>query len=62
VKSNGGCQHICKNGLGSYQCFCRNGYSLGTDKHNCESINKATELAYQNSGVGSCSKLCKLLF
>ena len=36
VKSNGGCQHICKNNIGSYQCLCHNGYSLVADEYSCE--------------------------
>jgi len=45
VKSNGGCQHVCKNEVGSYQCLCHSGHLLGTDEYNCEGINKVTELA-----------------
>jgi len=44
VKSNGGCQHVCKNGVGSYQCLCHSGHLLRADEHNCEGI--ATELEY----------------
>ncbi|EDV30246.2 uncharacterized protein Dana_GF23044 [Drosophila ananassae] len=33
--NNGGCQHRCKNTFGSYQCSCRNGYSLADNGHNC---------------------------
>ena len=36
VKSNGGCQHVCKNSFGSYQCLCHSGYLLGADKHSCD--------------------------
>uniref|UniRef100_A0A2C9KBX8 Metalloendopeptidase n=1 Tax=Biomphalaria glabrata TaxID=6526 RepID=A0A2C9KBX8_BIOGL len=32
---NGGCIHICKNTIGSYQCFCRDGYILQSDQHSC---------------------------
>ena len=38
VKSNGGCQHVCKNGIGSYQCLCNGGHVLGADGHSCEGI------------------------
>ncbi|KAH8382433.1 hypothetical protein KR009_003504, partial [Drosophila setifemur] len=33
--NNGGCQHRCKNTYGSYQCSCRNGYTLSENGHNC---------------------------
>ncbi|XP_013385673.1 bone morphogenetic protein 1 [Lingula anatina] len=33
---NGGCQHICKNTVGSYQCACNNGYQLHENKHDCK--------------------------
>ena len=36
VESNGGCQHICKNIVGSYQCLCDSGYALGPNEHSCE--------------------------
>ncbi|XP_034484402.1 dorsal-ventral patterning protein tolloid [Drosophila innubila] len=33
--NNGGCQHRCRNTYGSYQCSCRNGYTLHKNGHNC---------------------------
>ncbi|KAM8704028.1 hypothetical protein ACLKA7_008618 [Drosophila subpalustris] len=33
--NNGGCQHRCLNTYGSYQCSCRNGYTLHKNGHNC---------------------------
>lgn len=33
--NNGGCQHICKNTIGSYQCSCNNGFILHENKHDC---------------------------
>ncbi|SPP81274.1 dorsal-ventral patterning protein tolloid [Drosophila guanche] len=33
--NNGGCQHRCRNTYGSYQCSCRNGYTLSDNGHNC---------------------------
>ncbi|XP_064635870.1 tolloid-like protein 1 [Lineus longissimus] len=33
---NGGCQHICKNMIGSYECACHNGYTLHLNKHDCK--------------------------
>ena len=33
--SNGGCDHICTNTNGSYQCSCHDGYSLAEDNSHC---------------------------
>ncbi|KAG1668287.1 Tolloid-like protein 1 [Nymphon striatum] len=34
--NNGGCQHICKNSIGSYVCSCHNGFMLHENKHDCK--------------------------
>ena len=34
--NNGGCQHICKNTIGSYVCSCQNGFVLHENKHDCK--------------------------
>ncbi|XP_075542431.1 tolloid-like protein 1 tolkin [Dermacentor variabilis] len=34
--NNGGCQHICKNTVGSYICACQNGFVLHPNKHDCK--------------------------
>ncbi|XP_058055579.1 protein tolkin-like, partial [Anopheles bellator] len=34
--NNGGCQQECKNTVGSYLCFCRNGYTLHDNGHDCK--------------------------
>ncbi|KAM8704027.1 hypothetical protein ACLKA7_008617 [Drosophila subpalustris] len=34
--NNGGCQHECRNTIGSYMCFCHNGYSLHENGHDCK--------------------------
>ena len=31
-----GCQHMCKNTVGSYYCDCYSGYHLKDDGHSCE--------------------------
>lgn len=36
LRENGGCQHICEDTAGSYQCACRPDYSLALDEHSCE--------------------------
>ncbi|KAL7638238.1 UNVERIFIED_CONTAM: hypothetical protein RMT77_010802 [Armadillidium vulgare] len=33
---SGGCQHICKNTIGSYACFCHNGFTLHENGHDCK--------------------------
>ncbi|CAG5130412.1 unnamed protein product [Candidula unifasciata] len=33
---NAGCQHICKNTIGSYQCECDSGFILDSDMHSCK--------------------------
>ncbi|XP_019644750.1 PREDICTED: tolloid-like protein 2 [Branchiostoma belcheri] len=33
---NGGCQHECVNTLGSYECRCRNGFTLHENLHDCK--------------------------
>lgn len=32
---NGGCEHTCQNGAGSFQCFCRRGFRLDEDRQSC---------------------------
>ncbi|XP_059469459.1 protein tolkin-like [Neocloeon triangulifer] len=34
--NNGGCQHECKNLIGSYECSCYNGFMLHDDQHMCK--------------------------
>lgn len=38
--NNGGCQHICKNTVGSYECACHNGFTLHENKHDCKEGNE----------------------
>lgn len=33
--NNGGCQHVCTNNIGSYQCSCNNGFILHENKKDC---------------------------
>ena len=32
---NGGCDHICKNQQGSFECKCKVGFKIGTDGKTC---------------------------
>ncbi|XP_055699503.1 dorsal-ventral patterning protein tolloid isoform X2 [Phlebotomus papatasi] len=34
--NNGGCQHECKNTIGSYICSCHNGFTLHDNGHDCK--------------------------
>ena len=34
--NNGGCQHICKNTIGSYVCSCHRFFTLHENKHDCK--------------------------
>ncbi|CAH1793785.1 unnamed protein product [Owenia fusiformis] len=36
AQDNGGCQHICKNTVGSYKCSCHNGFTLHDNGHGCK--------------------------
>ncbi|KAH9490031.1 Dorsal-ventral patterning tolloid-like protein 1 [Bulinus truncatus] len=48
--NNGGCEHICKNVLGSYKCNCLSGFSLNDDLHSCKEAGCHHELT-NHSGV-----------
>ncbi|XP_067127393.1 protein tolkin-like [Centruroides vittatus] len=52
VTRNGGCQHICKNTLGSYICACHNGYVLHDNKHDCKEGSCTHQI---NSPIGEIS-------
>ncbi|XP_071440384.1 protein tolkin [Hetaerina americana] len=34
--NNGGCQHECRNTIGSYACSCHNGFLLHENRHDCK--------------------------
>ncbi|GFQ81644.1 dorsal-ventral patterning tolloid-like protein 1, partial [Trichonephila clavata] len=50
--NNGGCQHICKNTIGSYACSCHNGFVLHENNHDC----KEGKL-HRKTGLLSCAHL-----
>lgn len=35
VFNNGGCQHVCVNTMGSYECRCKEGFFLSDNQHTC---------------------------
>ena len=36
LDNNGGCEEICRNTLGHYECDCKTGYELHSNGKNCE--------------------------
>uniref|UniRef100_A0A3P9BGQ8 Complement component C1q receptor n=1 Tax=Maylandia zebra TaxID=106582 RepID=A0A3P9BGQ8_9CICH len=34
------CEHICLNTIGSFSCFCKEGFAFSEDGHSCEDINE----------------------
>ncbi|XP_078699810.1 uncharacterized protein LOC144926682 [Branchiostoma floridae x Branchiostoma belcheri] len=49
---SGGCDQICSDLLGSYNCSCRQGFVLMTDGHGCEDINECA------TDRGGCEQIC----
>lgn len=35
AEGNGGCQQVCVNMMGSYECRCRDGFLLSDNQHTC---------------------------
>ena len=48
--NNGGCQHTCINGVGTYHCQCLPGYTLLLDGRSCQ------------GSVQSCGAICNACF
>ncbi|RZF44812.1 hypothetical protein LSTR_LSTR000764 [Laodelphax striatellus] len=42
--NNGGCQHECRNTIGSYTCSCHNGFTLHDNGHDCKEAGCKHEL------------------
>ena len=38
IVNNGGCQHMCNDTEGSFECYCRDGYSLNPNKFLCDGM------------------------
>ncbi|XP_058467763.1 protein tolkin-like [Malaya genurostris] len=51
--NNGGCQHECKNTLGSYACSCHNGYTLHDNGHDCKEGGCKYEVTSPNGQIFS---------
>ena len=45
--NNGGCDQICNNTKGSYECKCRSGFLLSSDKHKCNGKLKKNRVQQQ---------------
>eukprot|EP00058_Branchiostoma_floridae_P020618 XP_002606108.1 hypothetical protein BRAFLDRAFT_88018 [Branchiostoma floridae] len=53
ASSNGGCEHICTNSAGGYQCSCAEGYAVNPDDdRNCDDINEC------ETANGGCAQTC----
>lgn len=50
---NGGCQQICKNTVGSYQCSCHNGFVLHPNNHDCKEGSCVHQIRASSTGVVS---------
>ena len=37
-EENGNCSQFCNNTIGSYQCYCEDGYTLDSDEHTCNGM------------------------
>lgn len=49
--NNAGCDHFCRNTVGSFECGCRKGYKLLTDERTCQG--EPPPCPRQPSGPGS---------
>ncbi|XP_029425026.1 signal peptide, CUB and EGF-like domain-containing protein 1 isoform X3 [Nannospalax galili] len=55
--NNGGCQQICVNAMGSYECQCHNGFFLSDNQHTC--IHRSDEgMNCMNKDHG-CAHICR---
>nr|XP_046916877.1 tolloid-like protein 1 isoform X2 [Dermatophagoides farinae] len=53
VINNGGCQHVCRNKIGSYVCECNSGYVLHENKHDCKEGSCSYQITSSNAEIVS---------
>ncbi|XP_019633411.1 PREDICTED: uncharacterized protein LOC109476834 [Branchiostoma belcheri] len=53
---NGGCDHVCTNTIGSFQCSCVDGFELSVDSRTCNDVDECT------SGNAGCHQNCNNIF
>lgn len=46
--NNGGCDHICRNTVGSFECSCKKGYKLLINERSCQGERRDTPSAPQH--------------
>lgn len=57
---NGGCDHYCRNTIGSFECRCRKGFKLLTDERSCQGRTLCSSFTFpvrqrNNVGVAVCT-------
>ncbi len=45
--ANGGCEGVCTNTNGSFECGCNHGFQLGIDGKSCDGKCKHTDIVYR---------------
>ena len=54
---NGGCNQVCTNQVGSFQCECLRGYRLSPDQRTCADINECAEQKPCDAQHGVCTNV-----
>jgi len=55
--ANGGCNHICNNTVGGYDCLCYPGYLLLSDRRTCQNLNECQDANTCSRTNGGCSDI-----